>query len=96
MAVLPFDRTGTVTEMGGVTTILEGLPLAYWPAEPVETSVGEVYDHEGECDISGADALLDENNRQIEVEGKTFTVIRAELAEYVPHIMLRLRQIRGG
>ena len=92
---LPFDRTGNVLELGG-DVLHEDLPLAYWPAEPRESSVGEVYDHEGECDLAGADALLDENNRQIEVGNKLFTVIRAEPAEFVPHIMLRLRQIRGG
>lgn len=95
MSVLPFDRTGDVLELGG-EVLLADLALAYWPAEPRETAVGEVYDHEGECDLAGADSLLDENNRQIEVDGKLFTVIRAEPAEFVPHIMLRLRQIRGG
>lgn len=94
-SVLPFDKLGTVIELGG-DSIMENLPLAYWPAEPQETTVGEVYDHEGECDLSGADALLDESNRQITVGDKSFAVIRAEIAEYVPHIMLRLRQIRGG
>lgn len=92
--MLPFDRQGTVHKQGGEE--LAEIDLAIWPAALSTTNVGEAYDHTGEAPADAAEHLVRKANREIRVDGRRFKIVEAHLHGYMPHVGLRLREIRNG
>lgn len=96
MGVLPFDKVGDVQRQGGAL-VRSGVPIAIWPAgEGAVTPVGEAYDFLAQAAVEAANDLVRQPNRQVVVDGITLKVIWAQRHDHLPHVELRLRELRPG
>lgn len=94
---LPFLSEGVITELDG--SELATIRCTVWPidGEPAATPLGESYDSEGECEpAAGEDLIRQSGNRRLTVEGVTYGVIGAVRHEFLPHVRVFLREIRGS
>jgi hypothetical protein len=89
---LPFIKTGTV--LSGSTLIATNVPVSVWPAPGAVSNVGMVYDHDAEAPRNMEQILRMPNIRLI-VDDVTYTVVDFEINEFIPHLVLRLRQMRA-
>lgn len=94
MTVLPFTQTADVQAQGGSS--VGSLAVSIWALdEPRDTGTGETYDWTGEADVAGAPLLINQGNRQLEIDGTTYKLISAREHHFLPHLQLRLREVRG-
>lgn len=94
--MLPFDKLGQVVKQGG-EVVANDVPLSIWQLTAArQTSAGESYDYTGEADAAFAGELVSRVNRSIVVDGKRLKIISAIAMEYLPHVALELREIKGG
>lgn len=78
------------------------IDLSVWPlSEPREAAGGEVWDYEGEAEIEGAELLVRKSNRRLQMldpeatDPPRYTVLAATRHDFLPHLVLRLREITG-
>lgn len=93
MPALPFLQNALVTRNG--EEVVTGMPISIWPAGVRAGDIGGVYDHEGEAPIAFY-LTLNKANTRIAVDERAFTVIDAQLQQFVPHVSLLLREIQPG
>jgi hypothetical protein len=109
--MLPYDRLGVVTGSAD-EQIGEPIKLAVWQrTEPRETATGATWDWTGEAEIESAALLVDQGAvRRLYVvdaaeeldakasppPGRRFTVISAVRHDFLPHVQLRLQEVRGS
>jgi hypothetical protein len=93
-ASLPFWTHGQIIAQGGAV-IAEGVPISIWPASGRATDSGVSYDHEGECHLGYRDAVR-QANRSFVVGGTEYKVISVDENYFIPHLALRLREMRSG
>lgn len=94
MAVLPYLQTADVLAQGG-TVVKFGIAVSIWPAgDPVTAATAESYEFTGEAELDAADALVGQGNRSLRVDGRRYKVLAAHRHEFLPHVELRLREMR--
>jgi hypothetical protein len=94
MPALPFNKTATLREANG--TIVDDVPVAIWSATGGNTSIGRAYDHEGQAPQNFYNPLVAAPNRYLEHDGVRYRIVSATLHEFLPHVALRLREVRPG
>lgn len=97
---LPFVQLAELRDAAGDVLLdppgCDAMPLSpVWPASGRVEAVGGAYDHTAEAPLYFADALK-AANRRVFVGGKTYTVVQAEEETFMPHVALRLREMRPG
>ncbi len=110
--MLPYNRRGVVTgsddEQIGEPIKL----ATWQRTEPRETATGATWDWTGEAEIEAAALLVDQGGsvRRLYVvddaseldakasppPGRRFTVISAVRHDFLPHVELRLQEVRGS
>lgn len=95
MSVLPFDREAMIAKQGGAP-LAAGVPISpIWPTgDPRQTQTGEAYDCYAEMPLEAASHFGRGYNREILIDGRRLKVIAAEPMELVPHLALKLLEIR--
>jgi hypothetical protein len=93
--MLPFDRLAEIQEQDG-TTLAEDIPVQLDQAGASAVGRGVVYDWTGEAHSDAAPHLIRQTNRRLVVDGVTYKVVEAFQNEFIPHVELRLLEVRGG
>jgi hypothetical protein len=93
MPTLPFLTSGTLKESGGTT--VSTINVSLWPADGTNTDIGREYDHEAQAPVSYY-AACRVANRKITVGGIDYRIISAVEHPYLPHVALRLREMRSS
>jgi hypothetical protein len=92
---LPFIKTAQLREKGG-TIVIDELPMSDpWPTTRAVFDAGAHYDHSAEAH---RDYLteLERPNLILEVNDRLFMIVDRQHHDYLPHIVLRLRETRSG
>ena len=93
--MLPYDQTAKVLHQG--KEIGEVAVSARALSEPRAGGDGAEYDWSGEADIEGAGLLVRKPNRRLRLEDGTELMVTAAFRhDYLPHVELRLREVRSG
>lgn len=94
MGQLPFRDKLPLQENDG--TLVAEIPISVWPADGQTTGrAASNYDHEAQAAWEFA-AALEVANRQIVWKGKTLRIIESVPMDDLPHVALRLREVRSG
>lgn len=94
MASLPFRDKLPLQEKDG--TAVADVPITVQPAQGQQTSPsGSRYDHDAVAAWEFA-AALEVANRQIIWRGKRLRIIESVPMDDLPHVQLRLREVRSG
>lgn len=94
MGVLPFLQTAQLQEIGGAN--VTAIPCSIWPTSGGDNvEAGRAYDHEGEAPIAHL-AALSVVNRHLLLDGVKYRVISAIGHPFLPHVSLRLREMRAS
>lgn len=91
MTSLPFLTAGTLRESDG--TSVTTMPCSVWAASGSNTDVGRQYDHEGQSPL-GTFSAVAAPNRILEVNGVRYRIVGAVLFAFLPHVSLRLREMK--
>ena len=94
MGAWPFDRVAVVRDQGGALIAT----IASSPARPSSSSAGrtgKAYDHTANVPRSALEHVRG-LNRKLRVDGVTYAIVDHEPYDFLPHVALRLRVIRGG
>lgn len=92
--MLPFDQEAVIKSQSGDVLATVGIHLE--GVGSAVNRVGQEYNWIGDVEEDAAEYLIGEVNRRIEVDGQVFKVIEAFESEYLPHVEVQLREIRGG
>lgn len=92
---LPFDRVGDVQAQGGAVTRANLACSQAWPASNNTGNTGQQHTHTAQADLAGTDELQ-ATNAKLEIDDVVYSIVRAEPHEYLPHVDLELRRVRGG
>lgn len=97
---LPFTQAAELleTNLAPVTDPAgaDRMPLSpVWPASPRQTNTSRRYDHTAEAPLYFA-AALRKPNRRVRVAGVVYTVVEALEEQFLPHVALRLAEVRAG
>lgn len=94
MPTLPFLTSGTLKESDGST--VSSIKVSLWPSSGgTNTEVGREYDHEAQAPVSYY-AACRVPNRKITVNSVDYRIIGAIEHPYLPHVALRLREMKSG
>lgn len=95
---LPFSEAADLLAQGGAVVLAGIASSPAWPRGSATTRGGQAYDHEAELEHSAAlvDELTATANRKLRVGGVTYSIVDHEAHEFVPHVVVRLRTVRGG
>lgn len=94
---LPFSEVANLMGQGS-TPILDCSSSPAWPAGSTATRVGQAYDHTAELEATTQviAEVVGKSNRKLRIAGVTYSIVDYELNEFVPHLAVRLKVVRGG
>jgi hypothetical protein len=73
--------------------VADNIPITIWPSPGGVTEVGASYDHQGESPLDSA-GLYRFPNVRVFVDDARYTVVDIEENRFLPHVALRLREMR--
>lgn len=72
--VWPFLQTGELKDLAG-ETLMEAVPCTIFDNNQFSSEIGESYDSTATVSARAAEHLVDQSNRRLTVDGKTYTVL---------------------
>lgn len=93
--MLPFtDRCEIRAQNGDL--LADEVPVRVEGAGTSTVGRGVVYDWTGEIHESAAPHLIRQRNRHLVIDSQRYNVVEAFQHDFVPHVELRLLEVRGG
>jgi hypothetical protein len=93
--MLPFDQLAEIQDQSG-STLVEDVPVHLELGGASAIARGVAYDWTGEAHSDSAPHLIRQTNRRLVVGSVTYKVVEAFQNEFIPHVELRLLEVRGG
>lgn len=93
--MLPFTDLADIQDQAG-ETLLEGVPFRMELAATNSVRVGVSLDYIADVHAMAANDLLGQVNRRLVVNNRNFKVVSCEFHDFIPHLEVGLKEVRGG
>lgn len=93
MGALPFSERADVLAQGGALVAVVGSSPA-WPSSSSNTRGGKAFDHRAQVELAALEHVTPAN-RKLRIAGVVYAIVDHEAAEFLPHVELSLRIVRG-
>ncbi len=93
--MLPYTSVADIKNQAG-ETLDTGVPVRIEEVGNLTTRTGQAYNWVGEAHIDAAEFLVDRVNIRIETDGRKLKIVDAIEHDFLPHVELRLTEMRGG